>query len=232
MTRERDQTMRQTVTVFLCAGALLVASHAHAQDLTVPPDPALTVAPGEPRGLVVEIAEAEAQVAGPPGVLLSLVARTPGVPVRLHAVRGTDTRPVAVLVVENTSGQPLRTLAVSLTWTPLDGPARRRVVVLGVALGAGEIRRVTVSEDEAAQGLAGAQGVIEVAPAGARAVDETTWWYSPGRVWSTGAPTVACADATWAAQPTGTDLPDPTSGAIMRCDVDGRWRQLDAEGAR
>ena len=242
MTRERDRTMRQSLMFVFCAGALLVASsRAQAQDPAVPtesapavasPDDTAVVAPGEARGLLVQIAEPEAQVAGPPGVLLSLVARTPGVPVVLHALRGTETRPVATLIVENTSAQTLTGLAVSVTWTPAEGPARRRVLSLAAAIAPGEIVRVTLDDTEAAQRLLGAQGVIEVAPTGAGAADGTTWQQSPGPVWATGTTAVACADADWEAQPTGIDLPDPVSGAIARCEADGRWRALSPEAAR
>lgn len=242
MTRERNRTMRQRLT-FLCAGALLVASStAQAQDPAVPtesapvvlsPDATAVVASGESRGLVVEIAEPEAQMAGPTGVLLSLVGRTPGIPILLHRLQGMETRPIAALVVENTSKQLLIGLAVSVTWTPPDGPPRRRVVPVVVAIAPGETRRVRLDESDAAQRLLGAQGLIEVAPAGARADDGMAWQQSPGHVWATSAATVACADADWQAQPTGTDLPDAISGAITRCGTDGRWRTLgDMESDR
>ena len=225
MTKGLHATMRHARTIVLCAGALLVASgRAHAQDLSVPAAPDIRS--------VVESPDDGEMAAGPPGMTLSVVTRTPGVPVVLHALRWTDTRPVAVVVVENTSARLLTGLVVSVTWTPAEGPARRRVVSLAVAIAPGETRRVTLGDSEAAQRLAGAQGVIEVAPAGARAADGTTWQQSPGPVWATGATAVACADADWEAQLTGTDLPDAITGSIVRCEADGRWLALDVEGPK
>jgi hypothetical protein len=187
-----------------------------------------------PPSEVVTVAPEEDDTAfGAPGVTLSLVARTPGVPVVLHGVTGTADRPQARLRVENVAGVPLTGVVVAVTWTPPpgSGPSRRRLVRIDVPVPAGVTRTVPLPEAFGTR-LAGVIGDLELAPAGAT-TERGVWAHSPGPVWRTGAAAVSCADADWNAVPSGTALPDAATGVIVQCAADGRWLAFgDAERAR
>jgi hypothetical protein len=178
---------------------------------------------------VEELAVVEAE--GAPGVTLSVVGRTPGVPVVLHAVRGRGDSPIAGLTVENTATQALTHLALAVTWTPPGDTARRRVVVLPVAIPAATTTRVSLDGLDGASRLIGLTGAIEVALAGARTVDGARYRGSPGPVWGTGQSQIACADAQWQAYAKDAEMADQATGALVRCAADGQWRSLDGVDA-
>lgn len=75
---------------------------------------------------------------GPAGVTLSVVGRTRGVPVVLHALSGEEGSPLSAVVAENTSPLPLTQLTVSITLIPASGTARRRLITVPVELAPGE----------------------------------------------------------------------------------------------
>lgn len=54
---------------------------------------------------------------GAPGVTLSVVGRTPGVPAVLHALRGRADSPIAGLTVENTAPQALSKTSPHPVWS-------------------------------------------------------------------------------------------------------------------
>ena len=120
---------------------------------------------------------------GPEGITLSLVARTPGVPVALRRAEGRDTNPLAGVVVENTGQVPLVQVSLSVTFVPKDGRPRRRLIAAPVRLEPGLPTPVPLVGTDAAARLAGLLGTVEVALAGAQAADGRTWAQLKGAFW-------------------------------------------------